>query len=366
MTAANRLRVGLIGSGAIARSHLPGYTADPDRVVLGAIFDVDPQASAAAAAQNGGEPRVFDRVEDLLAARDIDAVDICVPHDQHHAVAMAAAQAGKHILLEKPMGCSLAECHDIVDACERAGVTLMVAQSLRHVPSYRGAKALIDAGGIGRVWSALIEEFLPSDFARQPREPNRRTWYNDGKRAGGGVLITQSTHHIDLLRYFLGDIDRVTCTTWTDNPAYTNGAEDSAIGTMVFKTGAVVQLRASNAVRMQRFHTSILGEDGMIFTYAPEEAAGFGKHHAPAFASTRAQGPYTWNTPAPEPAPLAPPEPLPSDNPFVNEVLHFAECCLEGREPISSGRDNLGTMAALFGLYESARSGGAWVTLPNR
>jgi glucose-fructose oxidoreductase len=102
----------------------------------------------------------------------------------------------------------------------------------------------------------------------------------------------------------------------------------------------------------------------MIFTHAPDDAPGFGKHHAPAFVSNRAQGPFTWNTPIAEPAPLTPPEPLPSDNAFANEVVHFAECCLEGREPISSGRDNLGTMSALFGLYESARNGGAWVTLP--
>ena len=356
------IRVGLIGTGAISRAHLPGYTLAPDRICLAAVADIDAEASARLAGQLGGLQTYTD-VREMLAAALIDAVDICTPHDQHHSLAIAAAEAGKHVFLEKPMGCSLQECEAIVAACEHAGVTLMIGQNLRHVPSYRGAKALIDQGALGRIWSGVIEEFLATDAT--PRVRTARAWYTDGKRAGGGVFITQSTHHIDLFRYFFGEVERVSAEIWTDHPAYSHGAEDRAAATLIFENGAHIQLRASNSSRIERMHFAIVGEDGVIFTHAPADASPIQKHQAPAFASLRSHGAVVLSPGSgadiPPAEPLDPPEPLPSDNAFANEILHFADCCRGGGEPISSGRDNLGTMRTIFALYASARTGGDWV-----
>ena len=361
----NGLKVGLIGAGAISRAHLPGYAASPDLVRLTAVYDLDPEAAERAAGAVGGVAAAYADVAQMLAQAPIDAVDICVPHDQHARLAIAAAQAGKHVLLEKPMATSMADCRAILAACEAAGVTFMVAQNLRHVPSYQGVKALVDAGKLGAVWSGVIEEFLAHGSSRRRREV--RSWYSDGLVAGGGVFITQSTHHIDLFRYFFGEIERVSAATWTGHPDYTNGAEDSAVATLVFENGLNVQLRASNSARIERMFFQIIGEDGVVFTQAPEGAGSGEKHRAPAYASLREQGPVAFGAGVGAqipPAVLAqPPQPLPSENPFVNEILHFAQCCLEGTEPLSSGRYNLGTMKAVFGLYESARNGGEWVRL---
>jgi predicted dehydrogenase len=358
----NAIRVGLIGAGGIARAHLPGYMLAPNVIRLVAVSDID-AAACAAVARDVGELKSYDDARELLASPDVDAVDICTPHDQHRDLAIAAAEAGKHVLLEKPMGCSLRECEEIVEACDRAGVTLMIGQNLRYLPSYRGAKALIDQGALGRVWSGVIEEFLATDASPRPR--TARAWYTDGKRAGGGVFITQSTHHIDLFRYFFGEVDRVSAQTWTDHPAYTNGAEDKGLATLILQNGASIQLRASNSSRIERMHFSIVGEDGVIFTDAPPDASPIRKHQAPAFATLRSHGPVQLvpgvGAQIPPAEPLSAPEPLPSDNPFANEIQHFALCCRDGREPISSGRDNLHTMRVIFALYRSAEAGGAWV-----
>ena len=364
-TGSNGLKVGLIGAGSISRAHLPGYSASPDLVRLTAVYDIDFQAAERAASAVGGEAAAYDDLTEMLAKAPIDAVDICVPHDQHARIAIAAAKAGKHVLLEKPMACSLADCRAILAACDQAGVTFMVAQNLRHVPSYQGVKALVDAGKLGRPWSGVIEEFLAHGAARRPRQ--NPSWYSDGLRAGGGVFITQSTHHIDLFRYFFGEIDRVSASLWTSHPEYTNGAEDSAVATLIFENGMNVQLRASNSVRIERMFFSILGEDGVVYTEAPAGANSGEKHRAPAYVSLREHGPVVYGAgvgAAIPPAVLAQPaQPLPSENSFINEILHFAQCCLEGTEPLSGGRDNLGTMKAVFGLYASARAGGAWIHL---
>lgn len=365
MVLSQAVRIGLVGAGAISRRHLPAFKSFPDVVTLTAVCDVNRAAAVAIAEDVGAGVLVYSDFRDMLANAPIDAIDVCAPHDQHATIALAAADAGKHVLLEKPMACTIADCRAIVSACDRAGVTLMVAQNLRHVPSYQGVKSLIARGALGSVWNGLIEEFLPNDFTRVPRE--RAAWYTDARRAGGGVLITQSTHHVDLFRYFFGDVDRVSARIWASHPAYSNGAEDSAIATLAFRNGMHVQLRCSNSVPIERMHFSIVGEDGIIFSEAPPSASPIEKHHAPAFATLREQGPISivagLATKIPPPIPLEPSSPLPTDNSFVNEILHFAQACVAGSEPISSGRDNLGTMKAIFGMYASARTGGAWVSM---
>lgn len=363
----NPLRVGLIGAGNIAHAHVPGFKHAPNVVQLAAVADVSREASSRIADQFDNKIFIAESAEDLISRNDIDAVDICTPHDQHFELACAAAAAGKHILLEKPMACSLEDCIRIAEVCEQAKVVLMVGQNLRYVPSYRSVKALIDGGSLGRIWGGQIEEFFAFDSTRRPRA--HPTWYTDATRAGGGVLITQTTHHIDLFRYFLGEIDRVCAHIVAEHPGYSGGAEDCAIATMVFKNGAHVQIRASNSARLERIGFSILANEGVIFTEIPSNTSAALKHRAPAYASVSSQGPVTYSgttgaAQVPDAIPLLSEATLPSDDPFINEILHFAECCRNNLVPLSSGRDNIETMKSVFALYRSARSNSSWVS-PN-
>ena len=199
------LKVGLIGTGSISRMHLPGYQLAPDEVRLTAVCDIREDA-ARRFADEAGVDAVFSDAEQLLAQSDVDAVDICTIHDQHAPLAIAAARAGKHVLLEKPMAISLDECRAILEATERAGVTFMVAQQLRHVPSYVGLRRRIQAGELGRIWSARCDTFLTAalEDGRQPIAPGAGWWGFDGKRGGGGVVTMLAVHHLDLLRLSRG------------------------------------------------------------------------------------------------------------------------------------------------------------------
>jgi len=354
------LKVGLIGAGSISRMHLPGYQHAPGNARLTAACDIREDAARRFAAEAGVDA-VFTSAAEMLAHSDIDAVDICTIHDQHAPLAIAAARAGKHVLLEKPMAVSLAECRAVVEAAEAAGVTFMVAQQLRHVPSYVGLRRRIQAGELGRIWSARCDTFLSAALADARRAPpiERGWWGFDGKRGGGGVVTMLSVHHLDLLRYLVGEVARVDARSWTGHPSFTNHAEDRAAAVLEFANGAVGQLTASFSSRAPwAFQLLLLGEQGSAWTPPPADAAPLMQHRAPAVIASAAQDSERGFRGAESFAPIETKGlGLPTDDPYINEIQHFARCCEDGGEPISSGRDNLETMKIVFGIYESARSG---------
>lgn len=345
------LRVGLIGAGGISRAHLPAYQRFPERVQLAAVCDVRADA-AAQLAEAAGVRDVFTDAREMIERADIDAVDICTFHDQHAPLAVAAAEAGKHVLVEKPMACSLAECRRMIEAADRAGVRLMVCQQFRYDPSYRAARRVIRAGEIGSVCAVQINSmqnllaFLPPGH-----------WLYDGKQAGGGIVISVAVHQIDLARYLLGNVRRVTAACRTMRPEFINGAEDYACATLEFESGAIGELFATYSGFRMPFSESLMifGESGTVHTMpSPGQARG------PALIATRERSAAGegWDAQFTGFVPLEPErEGLPENNSFVNEILHFADCCQTGSEPVSSGHDNLGTMRTIFGIYESARTG---------
>lgn len=133
---AKSLKVGLIGTGRMGRAHLPAYQQFPDKVKLTAVCDIREDA-VRQYAKDAGVEAVYTDVGEMLKDADIDAVDICTIHDQHLPQVIAAAEAGKHVLVEKAMGRNLAECREMIAATDKAGVTFMVAQNLRYAPTSR-------------------------------------------------------------------------------------------------------------------------------------------------------------------------------------------------------------------------------------
>jgi len=353
-------KVGLIGTGSNSRQHLPGYQLRPDEVQLSAVCDLREDAARAFAAE-AGVNEVYPDARAMLEQSDVDAVDICTIHDTHAELAIAAAQAGKHVLLAKPMAISLDECRAILEATDQAGVTFMVAQHLRHVPSYMALRQCVRAGELGRIWAARCDTFLTAalDDGRQPIAPRSGWWGFDGKRGGGGVVTMLSVHHLDLMRYFVGEVARVDARAWRGHPSFTNEAEDRAVATLEFSNGAIGHLTASFSSRAPwSFQIMLMGEHGAAWTPPPDNPSPLMAHRAPAvIASVERDGPDGFQG-AQSFQPLETDTfNLPSADPYINEIQHFARCCADGGEPISSGRDNIETMKIVFGVYESARSG---------
>ena len=350
------LRVGLIGAGRIAHSHMTAYLEHPDRVQLVAVCDII-EPAARAYAKEAGVDAVYTDYAEMLRETDLDAVDICSSHDQHWPQALAAAAAGKHALVEKSMAHNLPACREMLEAADNAGVTLMVAQNQRYATETAAVKRFIDEGNLGDIQAVRTHAIM----AAVPINP-RGHWMNDGHR-GGGVLLTNTIHHVDLLRYYIGNVKRVTGVCKAVQPEMVNGAEDLVAATLEFENGAVGDVFGSWTTSLvpEGQYYMVVGSKGTLHsTPPPPGRPGVGHFGTTMYAL---KSPVEAGQRRGSPAHFAPlpveDTGLPTENSIVNEILHFEECCRTGAEPISSGRDNLETMKVIAGIQESSRAGKA-------
>ena len=354
------LNVGLIGAGGISNRHMDAYLRHPDQVRLTAVCDIVP-ALAEAYAEKTGVDAVYTDVDRMLAEAPIDAVDICTGHASHAPLSIAAANAGKHVLVEKAMALDVDSCRAMISAADAAGVTLMVAQHLRYSPEARAVKRCIEDGRIGAIQAARTHVIMQGP---------QKSWMNDAE-AGGGVLLLNSVHHIDLLRYYIGNVKRVTGVVRSVQPQMENGAEDLAAATLEFENGAIGDLFASwtTYVAQNAPSYTLIGSAGTIQSTPPQLGVDDDtpvRHFGDVLFCAKEDldprsNPHDLDkivNPPFERLPTRPDE-LPSPNYFVNEVLHFADCATTGREPVSSGRDNVETVKVIVALFESARTGRA-------
>jgi 1,5-anhydro-D-fructose reductase (1,5-anhydro-D-mannitol-forming) len=193
------IRWGIIGCGNVAefKSGPPLYQTPGSELV--AVMRRD-AARAADFAQRHGARRWYTEAEALIADADVNAIYIASPHNQHAAHVKMAANAGKSVLCEKPMGISVAEAQACVDVCRANHVPLAVAYYRREWPIVQQMHALLNEGAIGRVVSARIH--LTDYFAGDPDRP----WLTSKTLSGGGALANAGSHWIDLVRYMLGEV----------------------------------------------------------------------------------------------------------------------------------------------------------------
>jgi predicted dehydrogenase len=359
-TPSPRLRVALIGCGGISGAHAHAYrTLGHDVAQVTACADAAlPLAERRASELGAGF--VTDDYRAAIYRTDVDAVDICLPHHLHAEVALAALAAGKHVLVEKPMACSMTECRAMVEAAAHAGRTLMVAQCQRYMPSYRGVHRLVAEGALGPIRAVRFDS-----MQNAPAFLSGDHWLFDGHLAGGGIVISVSVHRIDLVRYFVGDVRRVQAVTRTGAAPYRNGAEDYAAAVLEFDNGAIGEHFATySGFRMPYSEMFMLfGDRGAVHALpSAGEPAGPAVYATADQEDAAARG-SGWNAQFRGFLPVPPDrEGLPTDDGFANEIAHFAQCCRTGAEPLSSGRDNLGTMKVIFGIYRAAQTG-TWVDL---
>lgn len=354
------LRVGLIGAGNIWNAHKVAFKQHPEELQLTAVSDLFPAAAAKVAAEFPGA-RVFTDAEIMIREADIDAVLILATHDQHYPLAVAAARAGRHVLVEKPMACSLDEARKMAGAADAAGVRLMVGQCQRYERSYAGVKRLVATGELGAIQAIRFDSM--QGLVANKLLPDGH-WLCDGKRAGGGIVISVCVHRLDLARYLVGEVRRVSAITRTLGGGFINNAEDFACALLEFENGAIGEMFGTYAGFRMPYSEGllILGAQGAVHAMPNN-----GEYQAPAvYASSQHSGPRdpnAWLAQFRGFIPVPPEETnLPDENAFVNQLLHFVECCRTGREPLSSGRDNLGTMRLIEGIYRSAQTG-QWVDL---
>lgn len=336
----DRVGIALVGSGFMATTYaetLAHYTTGA-RLVAVAVG-----RRAPGLAERYGvayEPSL----ESLVARRDVDAVIVTTPEMAHLEQTRVIADAGKHLLVEKPMAVNIAQCDEMIAACRKAGVKLMMVQSQRFRGVHRRAKRLLDEGRIGTVWQIR----MTSMQAEQWSVPvvRDRPFYADPN--GGGLFMGQCTHNFDMMRWIAGSEAR---RVYAQVRSYgQHGLKDLSVMAQVeFANGVIGQLwvcMETPGTRFPRsqFHTQVIGAKGLMDFDGYESLD----------VATDGRWERVWEQPPFDP--LNPNDPIRLES-FTAQNQAFIDCILNDTEPPVTGQDGRAAVELCQAALQSAHIG---------
>lgn len=234
-----KFRVGLIGCGGISGAHIPVLMA-MENVEIAAVTDIRPERAQAAAEKTGA--RIEPSWQDLIACEDIDVVHVLTPHYLHAPMAIAALQAGKHVLTEKPMASTLEDAKALIQASEENSPVLGVIFQNRYNPANVELKRIADSGEVGK----LLCMRCSVNWHREAPYYTESGWRGAWSTEGGGALINQSIHTLDLLSHIGGKIARVKGSVTTDRLRDAIEVEDNCHAVIDYENGARGLIHVSN------------------------------------------------------------------------------------------------------------------------
>ena len=336
----SRLRAGLIGCGFYARNHLHAWRDLADDVDLVAVCDRD-EGKAEEAAKAFDVPRFYGDAARMFENERLDFVDIVTTMPSHKALVLLAASHKVPGIVQKPFASTWQECLDMVDACRDAGVPLMVHENFRFQSAIRAVRRVLEEGTLGELtWGRINWRTGYDIYAGQPYLASEERF----------ILLDIGVHVLDLARVLFGEVDRVFCETQRIRPGI--AGEDAATVMLRHVTGAVSVVDCSYAAKRDPdpFPEVLLEIEGRCgsLILSPGLELRITSDGITTVRSLR--------------TPLLPWTSEPwhvSQESVLNTQRHWVECLRAGREPETSGLDNLKTYALVEAAYASAKSQGA-------
>jgi predicted dehydrogenase len=319
------MRLAIIGCGLIGAKRA---AAAKDHEIV-TVCDIDPARREALARETSARP-VADWREAIAA--DIDAAVIATPHDSLAVIALAAVEAGRHVLIEKPGGRNAREVRPVAEAARRRGLVAKVGFNHRFHPAIARARALAAEGAIGPIM------FMRGRYGHGGRVGYEREWRFDPQISGGGELIDQGSHLVDLARWFLGDL--TVAFGFTPNYFWPGQVDDNCFLALTSTTGELAWLHASWTEWKNQFSLEVMGRtgkltiDGLGGSYGPER--------------------LTYHRMLPQ---MGPPEtsqwdyPLP-DRSFADEFENFVAAIEQGAQLIGDIHDAVAALEIVQSVYE--------------
>ena len=349
----NKLKTALVGCGKVGHLHAAALQSLPESEFV-AVCGRTPEKAKAFAEKY--RVAAFTDVHEMLAKSKAQAICICTPHPQHAAPVIAAAQAGVHSIVEKPLASSLADC-DAMLAAARANETIIstICQRRFYPPCQRIRRA-IDDGKIGKPVLGVVTMYGWRDEAYYKSDPWRGSW----KGEGGGVLVNQSPHPLDMLLWYLGEIDEVFGYWANVNHPYIE-VEDTAIAVVRFKNGGLGNIVVSNSQNPAiNARVSVHGANGASVGVQTDGGAMF----VPGLSSiTEAPFNDIWTVHGEEqflPQWKAEDAKLFSSvNPMEHfhrlQIQDFLQAIIEKRQPSITGEDGRRTVELFTAIYRASR-----------
>ena len=248
-------RFGLVGCGRVAPRHAQSITELPGAHLI-AVADIVESRAQRFAKEYQAE--AYTDFRHLLDRKDIDIVNICVPSGLHAKIAIEAMEAGKHVVVEKPIALSLVDADRMIAAASAAGVNLCVVLQNRYNPPMRDLRELVNSGRLGKILlgNATVRWYRPQEYYE---DGWHGTWAMDG-----GALMNQSIHHIDALQWLMGDVESVFA--YTATLAHQMEAEDTGVAVIRFRNGALGVIEGSTVTYPENLEGSValFGERGSV------------------------------------------------------------------------------------------------------
>lgn len=329
--------IGIAGCGSVAEVHAE------------ALQQVDGARLVTAFSRTLENARVFgdeydvdstDEWEEFIGHSGLDLVIICTPSGTHLDYGRMAAHAGKHVVVEKPIEITLGRAKSLISICEERGVELAVIYQNRFLSAVQKMKKTIDEGKIGKI-------HLADAYVKWYRSPDyyQGSWHGTLRYDGGGALINQSIHTIDLLQWFMGDVDRIYGRIGSFVHPNIEG-EDTAVATLDFRSGAIGILEGATSIipaqdRRIELHGNqgsayLRGEEFALIRSPEDEESSVGEG-----GSSGAESPYSGF----------------SSEPHQHQLGAIVQALREGSPPPVSGEESLKSLAIVRAIYLSAREG---------
>ncbi len=344
----SKLKVGVIGVGGIARAHMPGWIDSPLTEVVAGCDVVD------SALQTWGEKygvaNLSANADDLLNDPDIDIIDVCTPNNYHAPLAIAALNAGKHVICEKPLAPSPALIRDMIAARDASGKTLMTAQHFRFSSASKAMKAEIDAGTLGSIYHAR------GWMLRRAAAPTRPGFILK-QHATGGACIDIGVHILDLTLWFMGNPKPISVTgvarsdlahkpgtfsIWGGAIPPEFDVEEFASAFVRFDNGATLVLEVSWLL-----HHKTEGEDMQMWLYGTEGGSHWPQNEV-----------YQTDYSAQRHLNRTLPQVYGLREPHAQECIEFAQAILDGAPSPVPAEQSLQVLTILDGVYRSQEVGG--------
>lgn len=337
-------KVALLGAGFIADIHLESYRRFVPEAEVVAVYTRDPK-KAEAFARKHHVPQWYSDLDQAIEASGCDVVDVGLPNFLHHRAVLAAARAGKHVIVEKPLAMNLEEADAMIAACRNAGRKLMYAEELCFAPKYERVRKLVNEGAVGTLYHLRQCEKHSGPHS---------DWFYDVEQSGGGVIMDMGCHGLAWFRWMLGGAPRVISVSAhlqgnLIHQGRTRGEENSVI-TVEFEGGAIGVAENSWARHGgMDDRAEVHGTGGVVYadlfmgnaalTYS---RAGYG------YAMEKAESTKGWSFTVFEEA---------FNQGYPQELKHFIDCVRTDGAPLVTGDDGRAVLEMILAAYHSARTG---------
>lgn len=341
----NLIKWGVIGSGGIARRRtIPEGITKSNHAQLISVYDINRAVNEDVASEFN--VKAAESIDELLES-GIDAVYVASPVSVHLDHVKSCANAGKHVLCEKPLGLTVEEAEEMISACKGKGVWLGTGLMMRFLAQHQEALKFIQEGKLGKLVYARAQ--LSCWYP-----PMEGAWRQDPKTGGGGSLVDMGSHCIDLLEMFYGPVKSLSC--FINNNVHAYESEDSAVVLLMFENGAMATVdtyfcipdnSSKNMLELYGSKGSILakgtigqGDAGEMIAYLESDDVGYDAEQKREIAKGLVLSPDPLNT-------------------YQAEIDEFSNAILNGREPVNNAIIGLHNQKIIEACYESASSGKA-------